>query len=113
MDVDTSRGENRYRMETERDYPPVSESVRGVRQMIEGRLPDTVPADEVILAASELATNAIVHAKTAFTVRFIRNSSTVRLEFADDSEVVPDLEDLDESQHGLPLVDQVSHRSLR
>jgi len=73
------------------------------------RLPYLV--DAVRLVASELATNALVHAQTAFTVTLEASDHTVRLTVRDDSPALPARrapQALDTSGRGLEIVSLVS-----
>ncbi|MFW5469086.1 ATP-binding protein [Knoellia sp. CPCC 206435] len=68
--------------------------------------------DDMVLAASELATNAIQHARTPFDVELSRANGLVRIVVTDSSASTvtrraPD--DLDESGRGLMIVELVSH----
>ncbi|MDQ1631302.1 MAG: hypothetical protein QOC80_1274 [Frankiaceae bacterium] len=47
-------------------------------------------AETLIVAGTELATNAVVHARTEFTVRVLLEATLVRLEVSDGSSGVPE-----------------------
>ena len=67
--------------------------------------------DPVRLVASELATNALVHAQTAFTVTLAGLDETVVLTVRDNSAVLPArsaVQTLDEAGRGLEIVSIVS-----
>ena len=67
--------------------------------------------DPVRLVASELATNALVHAQTAFTVTLSATDETVLLTVRDDSLALPErrvAQALDATGLGLEIVDIVS-----
>ena len=67
--------------------------------------------DPVRLVASELATNALVHAQTAFTVTLAGLDETVLLTVRDDSLALPSrrvVQTLDQAGRGLQIVDIVS-----
>ena len=67
--------------------------------------------DPVRLVASELATNALVHAQTAFTVTLSAVDSTVVLTVRDDSTSLPErraAQLMDPGGRGLAIVDIVS-----
>lgn len=67
--------------------------------------------EDVILVASELATNAVVHAGTPFTVTITASADTVILSVKDDSSAQPirgDAEVGDSAGRGLAIVDVVS-----
>jgi anti-sigma regulatory factor (Ser/Thr protein kinase) len=67
--------------------------------------------DPVQLVASELATNALVHAQTAFCMTLSADDQAVLLTVRDDSPSLPRLQtaqDLDPTGRGLSIVDVVS-----
>ena len=67
--------------------------------------------DPVRLVASELVTNALVHAQTAFSVTLAATDETVRLTVRDDSRSLPArraAQAMDASGRGLEIVDIVS-----
>lgn len=70
-----------------------------------------VMVDDIQLVVSELATNAMMHAQTPFTVSLWAVDGTVRLEVLDGSNVGPALmvpNSLDPSGRGVAIVDAVS-----
>lgn len=96
-------------MEIERDYEPEPLAVRNVRQFVGKGLHDvTTKADDVVLAASELATNAVIHAQTPFRVRLSGRNRLVRLEVSDQSSTVPVMEEFGRSQRGLRIVQAIA-----
>jgi anti-sigma regulatory factor (Ser/Thr protein kinase) len=72
--------------------PPSPGSIRAARQHVEravqAALPDAV-AEDAVLLVSELATNAVLHARTSFTVVVDIEPSCVRVEVHDESPVQP------------------------
>lgn len=67
--------------------------------------------EDITLVASELATNAVVHAGTPFTVTITASADTVVLSVKDDSSAKPtrgDAEVGDSAGRGLAIVDVVS-----
>jgi hypothetical protein len=79
------------------------------RRLVEHRLLYLV--DPVRLVASELATNALVHAQTAFTVTLEASEQTVLLTVRDDSRALPSrraAQAMDPSGRGLAIVAIVS-----
>lgn len=79
------------------------------QQLIDHRLLYLV--DPVRLVASELATNAVVHAHTAFSVTLARSGQTVMLTVRDDSPALPTrrvAQVMDPSGRGLEIVGIVS-----
>jgi anti-sigma regulatory factor (Ser/Thr protein kinase) len=92
--------------------------VRGVRDFVREMVAGCPVADDVILLASEVATNAIVHTASGkggtFTVVVMLESGLVRVEVHDDgSEGAPDVgtpRTEQESGSGLYLVDVLATR---
>lgn len=79
------------------------------RHLVDHRLLYLV--DPVRLVASELATNALIHAQTAFCVTLAASDETVLLTVRDDSRALParrEVQAMDASGRGLELVDLVS-----
>jgi two-component sensor histidine kinase len=70
-------------------YPPAAESVRAARRFVTDVLREhrAEPHDAALLV-SELATNAIDHARTPFVVT-VHVGETVRVEVADESDALP------------------------
>lgn len=67
--------------------------------------------DPVRLVASELATNALLHARTVFSVTLAALGETVLLTVGDDSALVPvrrAAQAMDQTGRGLEIVDVVS-----
>lgn len=96
-------------MEIERDYEPEPLSVRNIRQIVGKGLRDTTThSDDVVLVASELATNAVIHAQTAFRVRLTAQNHIIRLEVTDQSSTIPVMEELGQAQRGLRIVQAVA-----
>ena len=80
------------------------------RHLIDHRLLYLV--DPVRLVASELATNSLVHAQTAFSVTLAAADQTVLLTVRDDSPALPvrrTAQAMDLTGRGLEIVDSVSH----
>jgi anti-sigma regulatory factor (Ser/Thr protein kinase) len=80
------------------------------RRLIDHRLQYLV--DPVRLVASELATNVLVHAKTAFSVTLEASERAVLLTVRDDSRALPTrraAQAMDPSGRGLAIVDIISH----
>lgn len=71
---------------------PDPRSPAEARRLVRAALAGTMASDaldQVLLAVSELATNAVEHAATAFEVRVIVLDGVVRVEIADGSDVQP------------------------
>lgn len=97
-------------MSAQEDFEADARSIRAVRLFVTQALSGVVSTDDVVLAASELATNVIRHARTSFTVRVVRDKERVRLEVSDGSSVMPAVEDITESQRGWRLIEALSER---
>ena len=69
--------------------PPVTSSVPEARHFVDRALPEACWADEVTLLVSELASNAVRHASTPFTVSMQCDGTTVRVEVADHDPALP------------------------
>ena len=78
-------------MEAERSFQPRPEEIRSVRHFVREVL-DGAPVDsaEVALLASEVATNAVVHACTPFTVCVVSGPRAVRVGVLDEGPPLPD-----------------------
>jgi anti-sigma regulatory factor (Ser/Thr protein kinase) len=72
-------------------FPALPSSVRPVRQLVARALMAADPevADLAVLLASELATNAVLHAGTSFEVRVELRGSQLRVEVIDTGEHLP------------------------
>ena len=92
----------------ERDFQPDPPSARAVRRFVSEALAGSSHLDDVILTASELASNVIRHAHTPYTVRVEHDEDLIRLEISDGSSIVPAIEDLAASQRGLRVVTATS-----
>jgi anti-sigma regulatory factor (Ser/Thr protein kinase) len=67
-------------------------------------------AEDVEIAVSELATNAIVHAMTPFELSIDVAPQQIRLEVTDSSPVIPVLSKATGQRHGLHIVDALAER---
>ena len=74
------------------DAPSVSAARRFLRQALRDLLDDERGrelADDLLLAANELATNAVLHARTEYSVRVVVDGGRVRVEVTDGNTRVP------------------------
>lgn len=72
------------------NLPPDASSASAARRFVAGSIDvDEVDAELALLLVSELASNAILHAKTPFTVVVTRRDSCVRFAVIDESQVIP------------------------
>jgi anti-sigma regulatory factor (Ser/Thr protein kinase) len=96
--------------------PPSAGSIRAARQHVSRTLEDGVPSgvvDDAVLLVSELATNAVVHARTRFTVIVGVGSECVRIEVHDGSPSRPvarNPEPLAPNGRGLQIVGNTADR---
>lgn len=96
-------------MSPARHFSAVPESAGAARTFVRSFLhdcPDEV-VDSAVLLTSELVTNAIVHAHTAFQLELTSPDAKVHIAVTDDSRDLPVLEShgvLDEHGRGIPLV---------
>jgi anti-sigma regulatory factor (Ser/Thr protein kinase) len=94
-------------------FPSRPASVRAARHYAVDALGDAPPAvvEAVAIAVSELATNCVLHAQTAFTVAVERTADRVRIEVSDVGRGVPTVHAPDRtatSGRGLLLVRELS-----
>ena len=104
----------------EHSFEPEPIAVRGAREFALGALGDGVgsglatdPAlvERVLLVVSELATNAVLHARTPFVVRLSRGDGSVRVAVFDTSDGRPEPGALDPSAitgRGLGIVEALA-----
>lgn len=98
-----------------RTFPAEAGSVSGARSFISRHLAEhelSYLDEDVRLVASELATNAMLHARTPFTVSLQRLVGAVLLTVRDGSPVAPERADASPTEvrgRGLFLVDHTSH----
>jgi anti-sigma regulatory factor (Ser/Thr protein kinase) len=100
-------------MTNELALPPEVMSVTRARHFVVDALPDELPSvrNAVALMVSELAANALRHARTEFCVRVAVQRSVIRIEVVDDGGGRPrrkPLEPLGDSGRGLHIVDLLS-----
>lgn len=94
--------------------PPHTTSARVARQFVHEALTGTSPVDGMLsVLVSELASNAILHAQTEFTVRVRDAAEVLRIEVADRSTDAPTRKDYGPDAitgRGLQLVQSVADR---
>lgn len=98
-------------MTQQRDFGPNTAEIRRAREFVVTAAGDgggaTELADRLALVVSELASNAVLHAGTPFTVRVRRGDDIVRVEVLDRSAAQPTPRPLDPaavSGRGLAIV---------
>lgn len=89
------------------DFAAVPASVAEVRAFVRSALSNYRSVDDVVLVASELATNVVRHARTDYTVE-IEPGSTVSLKVSDGSSIVPAVQDLTADQRGLRILEALT-----
>ena len=82
--------------DVERQFSPQPQAVSQARQFLRQALQDHLDghtgsdlADTLLMAANELASNAVLHARTEFTVRLVADANRVRVEVTDENSRVP------------------------
>ena len=98
-----------------REFPPDSASVRAARQFAIAA-PESAGVDPgaLELAVSELASNAVLHARTPFVVRVERIADGVRVSVSDGDPTLPRVRHVDATTitgRGMAIVEALS-RSL-
>jgi anti-sigma regulatory factor (Ser/Thr protein kinase) len=82
-----------------------------VREVLGGWVVAASTVDDAVLLTSELATNAVQHARSAFDVTMTRQANAIRIAVADDSHRLPSLPDqvpYAEGGRGLLIVQALS-----
>lgn len=93
--------------------PAVPDSVTAARRFVRAAMQDMpLPTCEIVeLLVSELATNAVVHARSEFQIRVLRAPGSVRVEVADAGagDIVPrTVADSEAHGRGLRIVGQLA-----
>ena len=101
-------------MQRRRRFDPEATSAREARSFVAAALPDHDGLDaRVALAVSEVASNAILHARTPFTVCVVVAPDRVRVEVTDQDPRIPVRQDYavdSVTGRGLAIVEQLSDR---
>lgn len=90
-----------------RKFGPDLTSVPAARAFVRSCLDDVNQVETIVLLVSELATNAVIHARTPFEVSVGRTEDCVRVSVADANSAAPVLRDAtsdDTSGRGLQIV---------
>jgi anti-sigma regulatory factor (Ser/Thr protein kinase) len=102
-----------FNLLAEREYPAAMETPRNARRLVsaalEGLDPDLV--DAAVLIASELTTNAVVHAAGPFCLKIMQGPAVVRIEVFDSSPSLPTVQPtsvLRRGGRGLSIVEQIA-----
>ncbi|MGH3206194.1 MAG: ATP-binding protein, partial [Trebonia sp.] len=98
----------------ERSFPPERDSVRAARHFVTGLLgwgADDALASDAAIVATELAANAVLHARSGFTLTVSRSATAVRIAVRDDDPLVRRNGDVPfdvRPGHGLNVVSQIA-----
>lgn len=98
------------------EFPPVAESVRHARQHVRRTLEGRVAPDlagTVELLVSELATNAVLHASSPFSLLVGMQPPRLRVEVHDRDDELPELNDSDltaPAGRGIHIIDTLAAR---
>ena len=100
-------------MSRSQQFPAEATSIRLARRFVADELAGADPewVDLVVLATSELASNCVIHARTAFTVTVDRTDDGVRVVTADDGDGEPEVQHPDPltpTGRGLLIVERLS-----
>jgi anti-sigma regulatory factor (Ser/Thr protein kinase) len=97
-----------------REFAPRPGSAAEVRSFLRGRLgPDDPRTANAVWLASEIATNAILHARSSFRVTVELGGDVMRVAISDDNPTLPVLSTSDSSAtsgRGLSIIEAVADR---
>ena len=97
-------------MNTSRRFEPLVTSAGEVRRFVDDTLAEWNVHDQLVgFLANELATNAILHARTPFEVRLARDEETCRIEVTDGNPRMPVLQPVPAdapSGHGMMVMNR-------
>jgi anti-sigma regulatory factor (Ser/Thr protein kinase) len=95
---------------TARRFEPLVSSAGDVRRFVKSTLLEWHVEDDLVgFLANELATNAILHARTPFEVRLTRDKATCRIEVSDSNPRMPVLQPVPAeapSGHGMMIMNR-------
>jgi two-component sensor histidine kinase len=99
----------------ERRFTPEPSSAREARQFVinSGWSDDDETNMRLAAVVSELVTNAILHARTPFSVKVTKNETKIRVDVSDESSEIPAARPYDISEvtgRGLHIVDALTER---
>ncbi len=98
-----------------RSFPFKLDSVRAARHFVIGLFntePDETLTSDAAIVTTELASNAVLHACSGFTLTISRSASAVRIAVRDHRPLVPGNDGLPfdiTTGHGLSVVAQIAH----
>lgn len=94
----------------QKNFEANPESVHAVRRFVAGALPGGFRSDDIVLTASELATNVVRCARTHFSVLVLCDNDRALLEVSDGSSTISAIEGLVDHRWGLRAIEAVSDR---
>ncbi len=92
---------------TAEGFPATPEAVAHARRFVAHQLPDLPRQSDLVLVVSELAANAVLHARTPFTVKLALTEEVARVEVSDQS---PELPQPPRNRHGMGVLEVVADR---
>lgn len=95
------------------EFDPIPESVTRARDLVRGMAGASDALDALMTIVSELASNAVRHARTRFRVSVQHRGHVVRVEVTDGGDGLPEIRDpdpLEPGGRGLVIVAAVAHR---
>jgi anti-sigma regulatory factor (Ser/Thr protein kinase) len=98
----------RTRRSERREFPCTIEAPAAVRRFVRETLGAWDRREDAVLAASELAMNAVIHARTPFRVEIERDRHRIRISVRDSSDDAPRRSRRADAGYGLPLVTALS-----
>lgn len=97
-------------MDSSKRFEPLVTSAVDVRRFVDSTLSEWKVKDELVgFLANELATNAILHARTPFEVKLAREDATCRIEVTDANPRMPVLQPVppdSPSGHGMMIMNR-------
>lgn len=98
----------------EETFEPTPAAVSQLRAFLRSWLPESDPlTDSAVWLASELATNAVLHARSPFRLRLEVGTEQLRVAIEDDNPRMPSVANTDSgatSGRGLTIIDAVADR---
>ena len=106
-------GRDRNGTIAEREFAADPSCVAEAREFVASVVDDAAIVDALRLVVSELATNAVLHARSTFRIRVATGPGVVRVEVFDNSDVPPTRKEYGPSAvtgRGLGIVEQLTAR---
>lgn len=95
-------------LSTHQDFDAHPSSLREVRRFVAEAVAGVADVGDIVLVASELATNVVKHARTDYRVTVDAAGHRTRLEVSDGSSIIPAVEELAGSKRGLRVVEGIA-----